>query len=248
MRSGRQVNLPSPFGKPLIASQQGTMQFMSIEVAAQMFLFVPSDPGLSSTEVDELDSAMEQGIGIAWTKVPTVPFSHNHLHDLESLWWVAVWVVFYNYFSERTPSNDRPSFTLRDANDQLMLARILFPPALESTTRQIGFQHPKSFHNTCDGLPRNKRAIYLRLNLLRRLLVRDYRVIEAEYPLFVDPNSSKDDIYDHFTRLFLKTVSHDLVLDFIPDVYEKLSMEENSKRPRSESTSDSGVAQKNQRK
>jgi hypothetical protein len=249
MRSGRQVNLPSPFGKPLIASQQGTMQFMSIEVAAQMFLFVPSDPGFSSTEVDDFISAIKQGKGIARTNVPTVPFSHNHLHDLESLWWVTVWVVFYNYFSERTPSNDRPSFTLKDTNGQLKLARTLFPPTLDSADRQLGFRHFDSFLHVCDKLPDNKKAIYVRLELLRRILISDYTVIEAGYPLSVDPNSSKDDIYDHFTRVFsaLKTVSHDLVLDFIPDIYEKLSEREESKRARSESTSDSGVARKTPR-
>jgi len=26
------------------------------------------------------------------------PFVHIHLHDLESLWWVVVWIVFYNDF------------------------------------------------------------------------------------------------------------------------------------------------------
>jgi hypothetical protein len=58
-----------------------------------------------------------------------------------------------------------------------------------------------------------------RLDLLRRLLISHYTVVEAGYPQSVDPNSSNNDIYDHFTRLFstLKTVSHDLVLDFIPE-------------------------------
>ena len=220
---------------------------MSIEVAAQKFLFFPSDPGPSSTEVDEFVSVTEQDVKTARTKVP---FSHNHLHDLESLWWVAVWVVFYNYFSEGMPSRDRPSFTLQDAADQLKLARILFPPVLESTARRDGFQTPESFQDTCDRLPRNKKAIYDRLNVLRRLLIRHYSVIEAGCPLSVDPNSSKDDIYDDFTRLFStsKTVSHDLVLDFIPEIYAKLLKGENSKRPRSESTNHTGVAQKTPRR
>ena len=63
-----------------------------------------------------------------------------------------------------------------------------------------------------------QKPIYDRLNLLRRLLISHYIVIEAEYPLSVDPNFSKDDIYDNFTRVFsiLKTVSRNLVLDFIP--------------------------------
>jgi len=239
-------------GQPLIASQQGTMQFMSIEVAAQDFLFGPSDPGPSLTELDEFLNATEQDVGTARSKLE-VPFSYNHLHDLESLWWVAVWMVFYNYFSEGTLSRDRPSFTLRDTEARLNLAQTLFPPVFDSITRQLGFRYPTSFLNTCERLPGNKKAIYIRLNILRRLLISHYRVIEAGYPLSVDPNSSKDDIYDHFTRLFstLKTVSHDLVLDFIPDIYAKLSKEEDSKRARSESTqstNDSGVARKTPRK
>jgi len=224
------------------------MQFMSIEVAAQTFLFCPSDPGLSLSELDEFVSATEQDEGTAQTEVP---FSHNHLHDLESLWWVAVWVVFYNYFSKGTSTRDRPSFVLQDVQDHLKLARILFPPVFESATRIRGFQLSKSFQKICDGLPRNKKAISERLNLLRRLLIRDYSAIEAGYPLSVDSNSSNDEIYDGFTRLFSrsKTDSHDLVLDFIPDFYEKLSKGENPKRPRSESMNDTpGVARKTRRK
>jgi hypothetical protein len=231
------------FGKSLIASQQGTMDFMSIEVAAQNFLFVPSDPGPSSAELDE---DTEENKGTAQT---VVPFSHNHLHDLESLWWVAVWVVFYNYFSDGTPSPDQPSYTLGDAENHLDQAQILFPRVLNSGDRRDGFQTRTLFQETCDRLPRNKKPIYARLDLLRRLLMKHYTVIEAGYPLSVDPNSSGDNIYDEFTRLFSKskTESLDLVLDFIPDICAKLSKEENSKRARSESAKDSGAARKNLR-
>jgi hypothetical protein len=234
----------------LIASQQGTMDFMSIEVAAQNFLFY-SEPIPSLTELDELASVTEQDVGTAqalsWTNVQ---FFHNHLHDLESLWWVAVWVVFYNHFSERTSSYDQPSFTLRDVERRLRLAQVLFPPVLDSTTRINGFRHPKLFQEACNKLPGNKRAIYDRLNLLRRILISHYIAIEAGHPLSVDPNSSKDDIYNNFIRVFstLKTVSHDLVLDFIPNIWAKLLKEEHSKRPRSESMNDTGVARKTPRR
>lgn len=48
----------------------GYMQFMSVEVAAQLYLF-SRDPGLSSTECDELLRVMEQGLDVetTWTKV-----------------------------------------------------------------------------------------------------------------------------------------------------------------------------------
>ena len=215
------------------------MHFMSVEVAAQKFLFVPSDTGPSSTE---LTAETEQDKGTE------VPFSHNHLHDLESLWWVAVWVVFYNNFSDGTPS---PSLKRRDVEKQLNLARTLFPPASNDTDRRDGFQARKTFQRTCEGLPRNKKLIYDRLNLLRRLLIQHYNLIEAGYPLSVDPNSSTDFIYDEFTRLFSnsKTDSHDLMLDFIPNIYTKLLKGESSKRSRPESTNDAGlgIAAKNPR-
>ena len=96
-------------------SQQGTTNFMSIEVAAQKFLFKTSDPISSGLNFEQLLSAVESDEGMTQTKIP---FFHNHLHDLESLWWVAVWVVFYNNFSE-----PNPSFTFRDAEYQFHLAR-----------------------------------------------------------------------------------------------------------------------------
>ncbi|KAN0109363.1 hypothetical protein V8E52_009407 [Russula decolorans] len=212
----------------------GTKNFMSIEIAAEDFLFFPSESGPSSAELDE---TMIQDEGKAESEAS---FYHNHLHDLESLWWVAVWVVFYNNFLEETPSQ-RPS-TLKDAQDQLKLAGTFFPRTLDSAIRRDGLRTRK-FLKKCDDLPRNKKLIYDRLNLLRRLLISHYTVIEANYPKSVDPSSSKDDIYDEFIRLFSKTRTDypNSVLDSIPDRCEKMSKEEkNSKRNRSESSTTVG--------
>jgi hypothetical protein len=65
--------------------QQGNMNFMSIEAAALMFLFRPSD------EYDASENEIKQSIKRG-TETITCPilFSHSHLHVLESLWWVAV--------------------------------------------------------------------------------------------------------------------------------------------------------------
>ena len=222
-------------GKSLIVSQQGTMHFMSIEVAVQSFLFKPP-PSSNATAVDQW--RMAKKIGEAWG--PTeVLFFHNHLHDLESLWWVAVWVVFYNHFS---PSGDQ--FTLRDAEDQLKKARILFPPMVGSTTRRDAFQGSELFKKACDLLHPNKKSVYLGLKILREQLIKHYNAVEKELPLSIRLEFSEDDIYDDFAGLFLnlKEDSPDLMLDFIPGIYTKLYKE--SKRPRSESTNDPGVAPK----
>jgi hypothetical protein len=216
------------------------MHFMSIEVAAQKFLFFPPDPEPS---LEQIVSATEQDVGTALTDVP---FSHNHLHDLESLWWVAVWMLFYNHFSDGTP----PSFKRQEAADQVKLAQILFPLVLGNTSRRDGFQISTSFMNTCNLLQHNKKYVPCSLNILRLILVCRYRDIERGFPQSVDPSLCSDDIYDHFTSVFssLKDKSRNVVLSFIPEIYENLLKAENSKRPRSESTDDARVAQKTARR
>ena len=219
------------------------MHFMSIEVAAQEFLFTPSDTTDDSSDFDEQLSATEWDEEMAEIDVP---FSHNHLHDLESLWWVAVWEVFNNCFSEGTTRRDR--FTLQDVKDQLGLAEKLFPPVPNNTARQNGFKITKSFRKTCNQLPHDKKVACISLNVLRKHLIRHYKAIEAGYPL-INPNASTDDIYDAFTQSFttLKSKYHGFALKPIQDIYEELSKPE-TKRPRSESTNDTRVAQKNARK
>jgi hypothetical protein len=236
-------------GKSLIASQQGTLNFMPIEVAAQSFLFLPSHGKTSLTDLKAYVRARKQDGGTLPEDEPKKPFSYNHLHDLESLWWIAVWVVFYNHFSEGTTSPDRPSLTLQDASRQFNLAETLFPLALESTTREHVFQKDKDFLKKCEGLPRNRKAICLLLDFLRQLLISNYKIVEANHPPSVNPDFPNNDIYDGFTEGFAisKTDCHGLVLDFIPDIYEKLSKVESSKRSRSESTDDIGGSQKSQK-
>jgi hypothetical protein len=65
-------------------------------VAAQQFPFSPPDR-LSSAELHGFLGAMEQGLDTGTTRTK-VPFSHNHFHDLESLGWVAVWVLVWVVF------------------------------------------------------------------------------------------------------------------------------------------------------
>ena len=216
------------------------MNFMSIEVAAQNFLFNPSIrpsvPVASSSTYKQLRIARQLGKGMAQTGMP---FFHNHLHDLESLWWIAVWVVFYNNFSEPDPS-----FTLLDAEYRLDIARRLFPPTLDNNTRRDGLQRPTRFRKICDGLPHKMGEIYDSLDSLREFLVSNYEVVEVGYPPSIDLDASNNDIYDVFTEGFsyLHTLSDGLVLHFVPAIYAMLSKVENSRRPRSESKTDIGVS------
>ena len=227
-------------GKLLITPQQGTRDFMSVEVAAHTFIFTPSNTVIPT--IDEISMESPQDEEMFLTEVTEVPFSHNHVHDLESVWWVAVWMVFYNYFTEmEATSRDRPSFTLQDAILRLDIARELFPPILNSTTRFFGFQSSEAFQENFHRLPKGNRATYRYLDILRQHLIKNYKDIEATHPQSVDPSCANDDIYEEFKKVFSALASNkfDFALDFVPKIYETLK-----KRPRSESTNDTGVSQK----
>ena len=216
---------------------------MSIEVAARRFLFYPAY-SKSRLTFDEAFGAEDSDEGTAGTAVPFFP---NHLHDLESLWWVAVWVVFFNYFSVEKTS---PSVTSQDTMQQLQLAQTLFPLTLENFTRRDGFKDPQAFEDTCAGLPSNKKFATAHLDFLRQLLIEHYTAIEEEYPKSVNPDSSDDKIYEGFKQAFLKIAVKyaDLKLRSIIKCYEELLKGENTKRPRPDSTNDTESAKKNPRK
>jgi hypothetical protein len=236
MNCGRQVNPPiSLSDRPLISSEQGTRDFMSIEVAAREFLFIPrlSDEDVSSGDEDEEMARTE------------VPFFPNHLHDLESLWWVAVWVVFFNYFSV----GETPPVTSEDTTEQLRLTRRLFPPLLNIGTRRDVFQLDGLFLGAYAELPRNKKATRRTLNFLRQLLIDQYTHIEKGYPESVNPRTSSYDIYASFEKYLLQIAEKyaGFNLYSIPNLHEKLLKEENAKRPRSDSTNDTEPTRKNPR-
>src|SRR5882762_1178317 len=233
MKCGRQVNVPSLVGQLLIVPQQGTMHFMSVEVAAQKFLFQPRFD--EDVDITDFMQGVRNTSGIQRTT--TVPFSHNHLHDLESLWWVAVWMVFYNLFSKGRGANDQPPLTLTEAEHQLKQAQVLFPSALKSTDRLFGFQI--SFQETYFALQRDKAVICGYLDGLRRILLKHYAVIESTLPHSIDPNTSENEIYEAFRKVFSSSKDDysDIVLSFIPNIYAQLRRD--MKRPRAESTNDS---------
>jgi hypothetical protein len=205
---------------------------MPIEVAVMKYLFLPPRQARSIDEVEQAIRETKQD--------PTadVSFSYNHLHDLESLWWVAVWVVFHNYFL--APDDLSCEFDEQDVKKQLIQAQILFPSTVDSTSRLIGFQ--TSFEGAYLGLPSNKHNICRLLDGLREILIGRYKDIEATLP--DDIKSPDDDIYESFNKAFSSSkIIPNVKLVFIPELYTNPG-----KRQRSESMKDAGVATKTQRK
>ncbi|CEL60446.1 hypothetical protein RSOLAG1IB_09652 [Rhizoctonia solani AG-1 IB] len=75
----------------------GTATFMATEVAAMEHkrLGLLQASNLAALTLEELD-LIKQGKEGSPPLEPTLPpFRHNALHDMESIWWLCIWVIFY---------------------------------------------------------------------------------------------------------------------------------------------------------
>ena len=225
------------------------MQFMSIEVAAQMFLFAPRQSHPSANfiqKVHQIKQLKERAAAnIIQDKPANLPFFHNHLHDLESLWWVAVWIVFYNHFSKSQQPDEEPLSSLQVAERQLRLAGTLFPSIMKSTDRRDGFQ--TSFSQVCEDLPHHKETICTYLEALRTTLVDHYIAIESTLPKSITSTASEDDIYEEFKEALTASCRDysDFILTFIPHIHAQFRGD--LKRRRAESTNDTEIVTRRRR-
>ncbi|KAF8576249.1 hypothetical protein K439DRAFT_1664701 [Ramaria rubella] len=97
---------------------QGTIDYMSLEAAQRTYLF---STGLAQN-------------GNPWEKNQVViiprPWRYNPLHDLESLWWICVWMILFH----RTGSSEPDDQELELAWKQYRVHQEIFPGTLKSST------------------------------------------------------------------------------------------------------------------
>ena len=63
---------------------QGTSYFVAVEVTSQAYLFRPPPPRMQGAEYEK---------GPPYPRPKHYKFFRNPLHDLESLWWIAVYFI-----------------------------------------------------------------------------------------------------------------------------------------------------------
>ena len=112
---------------------QGTAEFMAVEVHLQTYLFLPIPCALDKRSL----------VAVLRSKKPIPEFRFNPLHDLESIWWIALWTFL--------------RFTLADVSGtQLMrqyrIARTSFPGIAVDRDRNECFRSPNAFQVHLDNL------------------------------------------------------------------------------------------------
>ena len=157
------------------------MHFMAVEAAAQIYLFNPPS--------DFVDRRLRAKRPKTEKDTP-IPWTHNRLHDLESLWWVAAWIVFNNGFG-------RP----KDYLDNLEMTSEKTRLDLLHFHRQNSFTI--TFSGMVDHVPDPQNEIYYELDYLRELLLEHYRKVESKLPSSIDLDASDNSIYSHFKAAFV---------------------------------------------
>ena len=107
---------------------QGTPYFMSIEIQTDYYVFAPAD--------------LEDDL-----KPP--PFLHNYMHDVEGLWWIAMWSFFFTI-----PISRIKEVKLNQKLPQEISAQKIFPLSVTgSSHRSQVFQRRSAFDKRVGNIP-----------------------------------------------------------------------------------------------
>jgi len=133
---------------------------MACEVEAHRYLFQ-----LKQSDDDNVDLDMEN----ISSEPPKPPFAYNPVHDLESLWWICVWVMYFYV--------DKDRISLSAAQGQAF--RSLFPdyiPAKRLQNLQDSLQKhvPPAFQHGIDAIELIRRRLETTYFNMERSLPPDY--------------------------------------------------------------------------
>lgn len=133
---------------------QGAIDFASDKVILNEFLFQSDDT--------------EEG------KV-VVRLFHNRLHDSESLWWIAIWMLLFNYIGDN--DEDELEGASRDVT-----THELFPRTSRTDLRFLFMTIKDRFSSELTWLPDKLKAVIKELNTMRGVIVTTYKSIERDLP------------------------------------------------------------------
>ncbi|KAI5115744.1 hypothetical protein M0805_002822 [Coniferiporia weirii] len=154
----------------------GTLDFMAVEVTRRYYNFLPIRDvdqvfGEAARVLAEQDSGqVDLGMG----------FCHNRFHDLESIWWIAVWMLFF-HDDKSCPESDDSRRAIRK-----MQAQGLFPRDLNISDRHHCLLNEKAFKVMTNCLSPTFRKVIAALNAVRTALQRAYERAEATLPERID--------------------------------------------------------------
>jgi Fungal protein kinase len=115
-------------------------------------------------------------------------FSHNPLHDLESLWWVGLWFILCHY----RPSNSSPGTVPKHIKVVKKFSETLFNNRSDPLSRRHALTGSTLLANTKPhSFPDGVKYLIIILEMFRELLVayyKRYKPKESQDRSFFNPN------------------------------------------------------------
>ncbi|KAL5479060.1 hypothetical protein ACEPAI_2348 [Sanghuangporus weigelae] len=159
----------------------GTPHFMAVEAAVRCYghLRPVSNANIYARLKALQEHRMEDLAKLREERLPP-SFFHNDLHDLESLWWIAIWELFHRSSSFQKSNTDAYD---SERDEQRRLAALeLFPRSSKTTSRTLFLQVNFHYHGYLLWLPDHLRNIKAALDTIRTTLVHKYVRFEAAFP------------------------------------------------------------------
>ncbi|KAG8682287.1 hypothetical protein FRC11_015084, partial [Ceratobasidium sp. 423] len=135
--------------------KMGTAAFMATEVAASQYhrlralrkiarsgvsAFMPPVESLTSDNKEPIQPRKPRK-----PRKPLPPFRHNPLHDMESVWWLCLWIVFYMVpASMRSTQAQLDSYHATFRNQDKKFNVLCMPGSLEEVTEHL-WDNPNPF-------------------------------------------------------------------------------------------------------
>lgn len=186
-----------PFGlRLLIPVRQCTKEFMSIEARSSMYRFqpqeerVPTSDMLTSTTTSSNDLISLLKLWHEGYQDPI--WAYNHLHDLESVWWVMASFLFTKDFkveyapgTQQLPEHvETPERRARRIAVLEGFAASLFKFVTDREREHV-FCYRQSLNYGLERLPPFLRGIGLLLNYARLRIMNAYIAAEQHYPVII---------------------------------------------------------------
>ena len=171
---------------------------MAVEAASRCYYYLPKEDGsrlfarLSALLSDEADDNYMKP-----TPVVSPPFFHNDLHDMESLWWVAIFKLFFNLEDSTMGSSDE-CFDERVRKRDRAISALFGPDAV--ACRRTFLRSTFAFESDVLWMPTYLRNVKGILSTLSGLLLEAYEKFEANFPAI--NMHAFDGIQDWFQKLF----------------------------------------------
>ena len=149
---------------------------MSIEVQAKSHMFSTNS---GSRNLDTVGVSKKARTGAR-------QFFHNYLHDIEGIWWIAMYSLFYTLPADQV-KNNLDKLHSDEKLQQEIFGDDIFPASIGgSLTRSAFMQQDATFEANTDVLPQEYEFV-VEIMLIALLRLRDfYKEIEAKLEVHFD--------------------------------------------------------------